>query len=71
MAAIFFNNLWNNVKSQVPELIGKAVSEGIDILISGGTSAITKGLSKLLGLSGRKTTTPMSSTSKVNLGIFS
>lgn len=67
----FFNSLWNNLKSQVPQLIGKAASEGIDILISGGSSAITKGLSKLLGLSGRKTATPMSSTSKVNLGLTS
>lgn len=67
----FFNNLWNNIKGQLPQLAGKAAKEGIDALLSGGTSLITHGLSKLLGLSGRKTSQPMTSTSKVNLGITS
>lgn len=67
----FFNNLWSNIKGQLPQLAGKAAKEGIDALLSGGTSLITHGLSKLLGLSGRKTTQPMTSTSKVNLGITS
>lgn len=67
----FFNNLWNNIKGQIPQLAGKAAKEGIEALLSGGTSLITKGLSKLLGLSGRKASTPMTSTSKVDLGLTS
>lgn len=67
----FFNSLWNNIKGQIPQLAGKAAKEGIDALLSGGTSLITKGLSKLLGLSGRKTSTPMTATSKVDLGLTS
>lgn len=68
----FFNNLWNNIKGQIPQLVGKAAKEGIDALLSGGTTLITHGLSKLLGLSGRKTSSkPMTSTSKVDLGLTS
>lgn len=67
----FFNSLWNNLKGQIPQLAGKAAKEGLEALFSGGTSLITKGLSKLLGLSGRKTSAPMTSTSKVDLGLTS
>lgn len=66
----FFTNLWNNIKGQIPELAGKAAKEGIEALFSKGTSLITKGLSKLLGMSGRSAT-PMTSTSKVDLGLTS
>ena len=67
----FFNNMWNNIKGQLPQLAGKVAKEGIDALMSGGSTLITHGLSKLLGLSGRKTVTPMTATSKVDLGITS
>ena len=66
----FFTNLWNNIKGQIPELAGKAAKEGIEALFSKGTSLITKGLSKLLGMSGRSAS-PMTSTSKVDLGLTS
>lgn len=66
----FFKNLWNNIKGQVPQLANQAAKEGIKVLLSGGTSAMVKGLSKLLGLSGHSST-PMTSTSKVDLGLKS
>jgi len=66
----FVKNLWAKVKSGIPEVINKGLKSGVETLLSGGSSIITKGLSKLLGLSGRSTM-PMSATSKVDLGLNS
>lgn len=65
----FKSNLWSKVKSQVPGLISQGVKEGVEALLSSGASLATKGLSKLLsGLSG-SSSSPMTSTSKVDLNL--
>ena len=65
----FFKDLWNGLKSDLPELASKGIKEGISSIFSAGGSIATKALGKLaqniLGIS----TGPSTSTSKVDLGI--
>lgn len=65
----FISKLWNSVKSQVPDLVNKGVNEALNSLISGGISSGADALSRLLsGITGQSDS-PMTSTSKVDLGI--
>lgn len=65
----FFKNLWNNMVSSFPDLAAKGAKEGLNALITSGTSSALKAVGKLTkGLLGRSSS-PMSSTSKVDLGL--
>ena len=63
----FWESIWNKIKTTTSGLAGKTVNEGIDAILSAGSSFATKKLGHLaksiLGIGG-----PMSSESKVNLG---
>lgn len=65
----FFEDLWNGLKTDLPELASKGVKEGISSIFSAGGSFATKAIGKLaqsiLGISSG----PSTSTSKVDLGI--
>lgn len=65
----FFKDLWDGLKSDLPELASKGIKEGISSIFSAGGSFATKAIGKLaqniLGISSG----PSASTSKVDLGI--
>ena len=65
----FFEDLWNGLKNDLPELASKGIKEGISSIFSAGGSFATKAIGKLaqniLGISSG----PSTSTSKVDLGI--
>lgn len=65
----FFKDLWDGLKSDLPELASKGIKEGISSIFSAGGSFATKAIGKLaqniLGISSG----PSTSTSKVDLGI--
>lgn len=65
----FFKDLWNGLKSDIPELASKGIKEGISSIFSAGGSFATKAIGKLtqsiLGINSG----PSTSTSKVDLGI--
>lgn len=65
----FVSRLWNRVKSQVPGLIDKGINEALNSFISGGISSGADALSRLLSSITGKSDSPMTSTSKVDLGI--
>ena len=65
----FVSKLWSNVKGQLPSLIGKGIKEGISSMLTGGMASATKALSKLVGGLAGQSSKPMTTTSKVDLGI--
>lgn len=65
----FFKDLWNSLKSDIPELASKGIKDGISSIFSAGGSAAAKAIGQLaqnfLGINSG----PSTSTSKVDLGI--